>query len=290
MQNRREFLRNASLLLAGGLIAPHLLTSCGGGSSKNIGLQLYSLRSDVKDLGIKKVLEIVAKMGYKNLETAGYDGNGKIYGMDPTELKKICDDLGMKLLSAHLGHNMSDDINKDMAWWNTAIEAHSKAGMKYMVMPSCPINERASMDDLKRYFGDYFYQIGLASAGAGIQFGYHNHAHEFKKIDGKTIYDEMIKCSSPDHVFFEMDVYWVQRGGQDPVEYLKKYPNRYNLLHIKDETVIGKSGKLDFKSIFEQGYKNGIKDWFVEVERYDGTPQEDVQQSFEYLNKSAFVK
>ncbi len=291
MQNRREFLKSASLLLAGGMVAPHLLSSCGGNATKkNIGLQLYSLRDDINELGIKKVLEIVSKMGYVNLETAGYNGEGKIYDTDPTELKKICSDLGLKLMSAHLGHNMSDDINKDMAWWNTAIEAHNKAGMKYMVMPSCPINEKSTMDDLKKYYGDYFYQIGLAAAGAGIQFGYHNHAHEFKQIEGKTIYDAMLEYSSPDHVHFEMDVYWVQRGGQDPVAYLKKYPNRFNLLHIKDETVIGKSGKLDFESIFKQAYANGIKDWFVEVERYDGTPQEDVKQSFDFLNKAAYVK
>jgi sugar phosphate isomerase/epimerase len=89
---------------------------------------------------------------------------------------------------------------------------------------------------------------------------------------------------------FENDVFWTQEGGADPVEYLKKYPKRIKLLHIKDETVIGKSGKLDFKAIFEQFYANGGKDWYVEVERYDGTPQEDVQQSYEFLAKAAYVK
>ena len=88
MQNRRDFLRQAGLLLAGGLVAPQLLTSCGGKTktdaaqvatktAKNIGLQLYSLRDMVKNEGIQKVLETVSKMGYKNLETANYD-NGKI--------------------------------------------------------------------------------------------------------------------------------------------------------------------------------------------------------------------
>ena len=280
MQNRREFLKQASLLLAGGLVAPQLLTSCGGkGASsaasetakKHIGLQLYSLRDDINDLGIQKVLEIVSKMGYVNLETAGYSDDGKIYGLDPAEFKKICNDLGMKPTSAHLSHFIGDDMNKDLAWWNAAIEA-------------------ASMDDLKRYFSDYFYQIGLAAAGAGIKFGYHNHDYEFKQIEGQTIYDLMLENSSPDHIFFEMDVYWVKRGGKDPVEYLKKYPNRFPVLHIKDETAIGASGTIDFKPIFEQAYANGMKDWYVEVERYDGTPQEDVQKSYDFLNNAAYVK
>ena len=87
-----------------------------------------------------------------------------------------------------------------------------------------------------------------------------------------------------------MDVYWVKRCGQDPVEYLKKYPKRFPVLHIKDETAIGASGTIDFKPIFDQAYANGMKDWYVEVERYDGTPQEDVQKSYDFLNNAAFVK
>ena len=112
MQNRRNFLKQASLMLAGGLVAPQLLSSCGGKSgqaaatasesSKYIGLQLYSLRDLVKEEGIQKVLETAAKMGYKNLETASYD-NGKIYGLAPAEFKKMVNDLGMKCTSAHLG-------------------------------------------------------------------------------------------------------------------------------------------------------------------------------------------
>lgn len=107
MQNRRDFLKQASLLLAGGVVMPQLLSSCAGkaaaaDSSKYIGLQLYSLRDLVKEEGIQKVLETASKMGYKNLETAGYD-NGKVYGMAPAEFKKMVNDLGMKCTSAHLG-------------------------------------------------------------------------------------------------------------------------------------------------------------------------------------------
>lgn len=80
MQNRRDFLKQASMLLAGGLVAPRLLSSCAEKPKKHIGLQLYSLRDLVKDEGIQKVLETASEMGYTNLETAGYD-NGKIYGL-----------------------------------------------------------------------------------------------------------------------------------------------------------------------------------------------------------------
>jgi sugar phosphate isomerase/epimerase len=293
MQSRRDFLKAASLLVASGAVAPQLLSSCGGGKpSKYLGLQLYSLRGMVGDDGIRKVLETVAKMGYTHLEAASYN-NGKLYGMEPAELKKITDDLGLKLISSHLGHNMSDDHAADMAWWNKAVDTHAAAGMKYMVMPSAPVpiyGENATIDNAKR-FGDYFNEVALIVAGASMSFGYHNHNGEFtNKIDGKPVYDYMIEYTSPDHVSFQLDVYWIKKGGCDPVEYMKKYPKRINTLHIKDETAIGAQNTVDYKAVFEQAYAIGIKDWFVEVERYDTTPQEDVQKSADFLRNAAFVK
>ncbi|MDR0560021.1 MAG: sugar phosphate isomerase/epimerase [Prevotellaceae bacterium] len=292
MDNRRKFLKKASFALAGAVLAPNLLSSCGESvaAKKHIGLQLYSLRDDIKDLGIKKILETVAKMGYVNLEAAGY-GDGKLYGLAPAELKKIIDDLGMKITSSHLGRQISDDRDADMNWWNVAIEAHNAAGMKYMVMPWSPLQgEGATIDNVKRY-GEYFSQIGLLTAAASIKFGYHNHAFEFEnKIDGTPVYDLLVENTSPDHVLFQNDVYWTQKGGYNPVDYLKKYPKRIQLLHIKDEEAIGASGTMDFKTIFETAYANGVKDWYVEVERYIGTPQEDVKQSYDFLNKAEYVK
>ncbi len=306
MANRRDFLKQASMLVASGVIGGSILSSCGGSgtkgaatssapatpsaSKKRIGLQLYSLREDVSDLGIQKVLEIVAQMGYTNLETAGYN-DGKIYGIAPAEFKKMVDDLGMRVTSAHLGRNLSDNRNEDMNWWNKAVEAHAAAGMKYMIMPSSPLGgEGATMDNVKKY-GEYFNEIGLITAGASMTFGYHNHDFEFKsKINGTPIYDLLVENTSPDHVIFENDVYWTQVGGYNPVDYMKKYPKRIKVLHIKDEKAIGASGTMDFKAIFDQAYANGVKDWYVEVERYDGTPQEDVKKSYDFLAAADYVK
>ncbi len=300
MANRRDFLRQASMMVAGGVIGGSILSSCGGtgsgsktlskGPKKHIGLQLYSLREDVKDLGIQKVLEVVAQMGYVNLETAGYN-DGKIYGLAPAEFKKMVDDLGMRVTSAHLGRNLSDNRSEDMNWWNKAVEAHAAAGMKYMIMPSSPLGgEGATMDNIKKY-GEYFNEIGLITAGASMTFGYHNHDFEFKsKIDEVPVYDLLLEATSPDHVIFENDVFWTQKGGYNPVDYLKKYPKRIKVLHIKDEKAIGASGTMDFKAIFDQAYANGVKDWYVEVERYDGTPQEDVKKSYDFLAAADYVK
>lgn len=297
MQNRRDFIKRASLLLASGMVMPNFLYSRNNGISlqtglsKYIGLQLYSLRDMVKDAGIRKTLETVAQMGYNNLETAAYN-DGKIYGLEPAEFKKMVDDLGMKATSAHLGHELSGDYEADMAWWSKAIDAHNTAGFKYMIMPWAPLKgERATLDNIKRY-ADYFSEIGLKTAASSIRFGYHNHDFEFKgKIDGTPLYDLLMEHTSTDHVCFELDVYWAQKGGYDPVEYMKKYPKRIQLLHIKDETAIGVQNVVDYKAVFEQAYAAGvIKDWYAEIERYDGTPEEDVKKSYDFLAAADFVK
>jgi sugar phosphate isomerase/epimerase len=281
------------MAVAGGVLSSHLLSGCSGSAApkKHIGLQLYSLRDEIQTLGIQQVLGVVAKMGYVNLEAAGY-GDGKLYGLAPAELKKIVDDLGMKLTSSHLSRNISDNHDADLSWWQTALDAHAAAGMAYMIMPSSPLRgEGATLDNVKRY-GEYFSEIGQLTLGASIKFGYHNHNFEFEnKIDEVPVYDLLLENTSPDHVLFQNDVYWTQRGGYSPVEYLKKYPKRIQVLHIKDEEAIGASGTMDFKAIFDQAYANGvIKDWYVEVERYTGTPQEDVQKSYEFLANAEYVK
>ncbi len=305
MQNRRSFLKQAGLLLAGGLVAPQLLTSCGGkantnavqavsktvsNATKNIGLQLYSLRDMINNEGIQKVLEVVAKMGYKNLEHANYD-NGKIYGLTPSDFKKRVEDLGMKCTSAHLGQAYSKEkASEVMSWWDQAIEAHRELGVKFMIQPWMPTDENTTLGDIKMYC-DYFSQVGRKAKAAGIIFGYHNHDFEFRKIDNQLIYDVMLDNVDKDCVSFEMDVYWTQHGGGDPVAYLQARPEQFKAIHIKDEKEIGASGKMNFEPIFNQMYANGIENWYVEVEQYtNNDPVASVQQSFDFLNNAEYVK
>lgn len=293
MQNRRDFLKRASMMLAGGIVAPQLL-SAGNmeatQATKRIGLQLYSLRDLVKDEGIQAVLEAASKMGYTNLETAGYN-NGKIYGMAPAEFKKMCNDLGMKCTSAHLGQEYTKEKQAEvMSWWDQAIDAHNELGVKYMVQPWMPVNDQTTLDDLKMYC-DYFNTVGYKTAAASIAFGYHNHDFEFKKIGDQIIYDYLLDNVSPNHVFFQMDVYWVKQAGFDPVAYMKTRPKQFKTIHIKDDKEIGASGKIDFKPIFDQMYANKVKDWYVEVEEYtDDDPVASCQQSIDFLNKADYVK
>jgi sugar phosphate isomerase/epimerase len=258
---------------------------------KEIGLQLYSLRDDIKTQGIEKVLEQVAQMGYTKLELAGYK-NGLIYGKKPLQFKKMAKKNGLKITSTHVARKLTKNPEADMEFWTGAIEAHAAIGVKYIIMPAYPFNKKkpVTMDDVVKVC-EYFNKVGKMVADAGMQFGFHNHAHEFtNKIDGTPLYDLMIEKLDPKYVFLQMDVYWVQEGGYDPVEYLEKYAGRFPVLHIKDKEVIGASGKMDFKAIFKAAYKQGMVDYYVEVEEYTNTPMEDVKLSCDFLNTAKYVK
>jgi sugar phosphate isomerase/epimerase len=279
------------MVVAGSMIGANLVSAAlpKKNKKKKIGLQLYSVRDDMGKDPVS-TLQKVAAMGYYSLETASYDDKtGKIYGEPSGDFKKRVEDLGMRLNSCHLGGpNYTKETHAAaMDWWKKAIEDHAKTGMKFMIKPGMRWPDK--LDELKLQM-DYFNMIGDLVSASGMQFGFHNHNHEFTKIEDKVIYDFMIDNTDPKNVCFEMDVYWVMKGGCSPVEYMKKYPNRIKLLHIKDEKEIGASGLLDFKAIFEEGYAIGMKDYFVEVERYDFEPVVSVQKSYDFLAQASYVK
>ena len=274
--DRREFLKRSVLLTAGAVVGSRLLAE--GTFSKTphkiVGLQLYSLRDAMKK-DVPGTLKKTAKMGYQTLETAGY-GDGKLYGYAPAEFRKMCEDLGMQVMGAHLGRSYTKETDAEvMDWWKQALDAQAEAGCSYAVQASYPIGEK--LDDIKLYC-DYFNQVGAEAKKRGLRFGYHNHAKEFEKREGEVIYDYMVANTDPTNVMFELDVYWAQKGGVNPVDYIRKYAGRIPLLHIKDEQAIGESGTMDFKSIFDAAYDSGLESYFVEVERYGRTPEKDVAE------------
>jgi len=255
--------------------------------TKKMGLQLYSVRSDIgKDL--QGTLKAVADMGYKQAELASY-GNGKFYNTDPKAFRKMVKGYGMKIISSHIGRGLNKEkYDEDMAWWDEAIKAHKAAGIKYMVMPSPP-NRMRTMEDLQDMCM-YLNDIGARCKAAGIKFGYHNHSQEFTKVGDVVPYEYFLVNTDPKLVIFQLDVYWAQRGGYDPATLILKHPSRIRMLHIKDEKEIGASGYMNFKAIYDAAYSTGIRVFTVEQEAYSGPVFESVKASFDYLNNASYVK
>ncbi|MFA5533239.1 MAG: TIM barrel protein [Mariniphaga sp.] len=266
-----------------------VFAGCNPPKEKYIGLQLWSVREDMKKDAATTIAKI-GEMGYKFVEPAGYN-DGKFYGLSPADFKQLCETNGIQILSSHTGHHLPDSANWDatMAWWDQCIDAHLAAGAKYIVKPSMGKTGYSSLEGLKRTC-EYFNQVGEKCNAKGIRFGYHNHSNEFTTVlEGKPVYDWMLELTDPEKVMFQLDLYWIVVGGKDPLDYFDRYPGRFELWHLKDEKELGESGKMDFESIFAQRQKSGAKYGIVEVEKYNFEPLESCRISLEFLKNAPYV-
>jgi sugar phosphate isomerase/epimerase len=309
METKRDFLKKLGLITVGGMVGgsmSQVMASETKGNlfapKKSIGLQIYSLgkefTSDVPN-GLKKV----AQIGYSTMEAAGYN-DGKLYGLEMAEFKKMADAAGVKVTGSHVNPPVRKYSKENMGeiadFWKKTVDAHLKCSVKTVVQPGMPSIE--SNDDAA-IVCEVFNKAGEIAKNAGIKWGYHNHSGEFQKavkeedkgkrgVQGDVIYDLLLKGTDPKLVFFEMDVYWTVMGQNDPLDYFEKYAGRFPILHIKDRSILGKSGMMNFENIFTKAYQNGLDEFYVELEgiRQGMTQFEGVKLCFDYLNNASFVK
>ncbi|MCD8078928.1 MAG: sugar phosphate isomerase/epimerase [Bacteroides sp.] len=266
---------------------------------KEIAIQLYSVRDLIGSYGRQTgtdyttVLKLLAEMGYTGVEAASYS-DGKFYDRTPEQFRKDVEEAGLQVLSSHCTKPLtpeelaSGDFTGSLKWWDECIAAHKAAGMTYIVTPWLDVP--ATVKDLKTYC-DYYNEIGRRCKAQGLKYGYHNHAHEFQKVeDSVMMLDYMLEHTDPEYVFFEMDVYWVMYGRQSPVDYFHKYPGRFTVLHIKDHREIGQSGMVGFDAIFKNAGTAGVRHIVVEVERYTHSVEESIRESIGYLLEAPFVQ
>ena len=265
---------------------------------KDIGVQLYSLREMIGNpekyaQNHEEVFKALAEYGYTSVEAASYN-EGKFYGVAPKQFKADVEAAGLKVLSSHVGRGLSDeelksgDFSAPLEWWKECIAAHKAAGMEYIVVPAMRTPE--TLEGLGVYC-NYYNQIGALCKENGIKFGYHNHSFEFRKVEDQVMLDYMIANTDPEMVFFQMDVYWTVRGASSPVEYFKKYPGRFKMLHIKDHREIGQSGMVGFDAIFANTDIAGTNDLIVEIEAFtNGDWRESMKMCADYLLGASFVK
>lgn len=248
---------------------------------KHIGIATYSVKGLESD--IEGTFKTLSDAGYVTMEISNYNAaNGTVAGYKPADYAALAGKYGLKIISSHARAKFDvKDVDGTVDAWAKIFDDHRLLGCSYVVFP---MNMWAGNFDVLKQECDLMNQIGEEANKRGIKFGYHNHHMEFATIAGtdQMYEDYLIANTDPEKVFFQMDVYWVTQGGQDPVAYLKKYPNRFKTLHIKDDYVIGESGKIDYKAIFTQFYKNGHKDWFVEIE--DKMTPEQREQSKAMMN------
>ena len=264
------------------------LMACNGAQQdeKYIGIQLWSVRGDMNE-DPEGTLARLGEMGYSFIEAAGYS-NGKFYGMEPEDFRDLVESKGMDFLSSHVMLAIEDlDHEQVMEWWEQCIDAHSKAGVKYVVQAAMGGAAAQDMGVLNRYIR-MFNNVGEMARDEGMILGFHNHAVEFETIDGVVILEHMIENTDPEYVFFQPDLYWFYKGGADPTEYFEKYPGRFEVWHVKDYAELGQSGEMDFDRIFTKDKTSGRKHIVVEVEQYNFEPLTSVSISLDYLLNADF--
>ena len=278
---------NSSTGMAGNDTAGVVDSISNGGANtvanNNFGIQLYTLRDDMPKDPVG-VIRQLASFGYKQIES--YEGEkGIFWGMKNTEFKKLMDELGMEIVSAHC------DINKDFE--RKAAEA-AEIGMKYLICPY--LGPQKKMDDYKK-FADTFNQRGEVCKKNGIRFAYHNHDYSFVPLEGQLPQDVMMQGTNKDTVDYEMDIYWVVTAGQDPIKWFDKYPGRFTLCHVKDRkkdasssdkdaSVVVGTGSIDFKTILKDASSKGMRYYIIEQEKYEGTtPLEAAKADAAYMKE-----
>jgi sugar phosphate isomerase/epimerase len=278
-----------NLLLICLFCCPFFLNSCNKVEKRPIGLQLYSVRDDMQK-DPSGTIEKLGKIGYKFVEGYGYE-HRKLFGMEPAKFKELVEKNGMTLMGSHTGANMPDSANwsKLMAWWDTCIADHKAAGVKWLIQTWIDSLSYTSLAHLKKQC-EYFNAVGEKCKAAGLMFGYHNENTEFKEVEGQKVLDFMIRNVDSTKVFFQLDVWNMTTAAQNPVAYIKKFPGKFMIWHVKDSTELGVSGKIDLKALFENADLSGVKYYVVEQEAYSTTPLDGVQKDFEYMKKSPFVK
>jgi sugar phosphate isomerase/epimerase len=277
-----------------------------------IGVQMMMLKGKVEELGVYETMRKLNELGYHAVEVSQIPMTAE----NVAELKRASTDFNIKIaaLSAGLdpilpgapGETLTSDFDKIVSDCKTLDCQFLRIGMM-------PLN---IMDDKKKImeFIDRAEVMAERLAEHGIELYYHTHHLEFQKFDGEYLLD-LIK-NNTSKLGFELDVHWIQRAGENPVEFIKQYAGRISLLHLKDYRIgqmdlsdvdfkdMGKffsiftntiefaevgEGNLDMKAIIEAGLESGSEYFLVEQDdTYGRDPFDCLKISAENLRKIGY--
>ncbi|WP_019004907.1 sugar phosphate isomerase/epimerase family protein [Cohnella laeviribosi] len=254
-------------------------------SKPQLGIQLYSVR-DRSERDFLGTIREVAEIGYRNVELAG------TFGFSAREVRRALDDAGLNAPSAHIGlpFKEPDKVGEHL---KQQIEYALELGLKRFIVPSFPLAEEPTEDDVAK-FAAAIQEAAETVTKAGLQFGYHNHAFEFKTVGGKPVIDHLLERVAPELLFAEFDLGWVKVGGQDPAAYVRKYAGRVPVVHAKDfkedgvDTEIGR-GTVDWDSALAACEEAGVEYVIIEQERYDVSSLESAKLNFAWFKNRGYV-
>ncbi len=295
--SRRTFIKSGAALIAAAAVMPGEVLAAKKGKKGIIGVQLYSIRDDMRKDPLGS-LKKVAAMGYEYVEHANYVDR-KFYGYKPQEFRKVLDDLGLKMISGHtvMGRQHWDEARNDFSdSWKYTVDDAAVLGQKYVVSPSMDNSMRSKYDDFMHYM-EIFNKCGELCKKQGMKFGYHNHDFEFsEKLNDEKLFDIMMRTMDPDKVVVQLDMGNLYNGGAVALDVVRQYPGRFENLHVKDEiaasegsdkyesTIIGK-GIVNAREVIDLATKiGGTEVYIIEQESYQGkTPMECIEEDLKVM-------
>ena len=233
-----------------------------------IGIAPYTFRRSFPN-GVAETLDTIQNMGFTEIEGGGNN-------MDPQEYKKLCDDRGLSIPSMGAGYEQLTTNLPEI------IERAKVYGSKYIMCAWIPHETgNFSKADMDKAIED-FNRVGKELHEHGLTLSYHTHGYEFVDYNGGTLFDYMMENTDPEYVSYEMDIFWVHFGGGDPVALLRKYPDRFKMLHVKDmqkgiekdhtgltdpehDVTLG-TGQVDIEGVIRAAKDIGIEHYFIEDE------------------------
>jgi sugar phosphate isomerase/epimerase len=219
---------------------------------ERLGVQLYTVRSEMEK-SVERTLARVSQIGYREVEFAGY------FDQPPSRIATILTQHNLTAPSVHVG---ADVLRATPA---RVFDIAEELGHRYVTVPSLDNQERTP--DGYRRLAEEFNRWGEAAAKRRMTFAFHNHEYEFLPVGDTTGYDILLSRTDPALVKFQIDLFWMTKAGKQPIDYLRRDPARFPMVHVKDMASDGSmvdvgAGRLDFRSIFEAG--TAIRHFFVE--------------------------
>ena len=250
---------------------------------KRIGIQLYSLR-DAAKVDLDRTLGDIAAIGYKDVEMLMSMGN---FGSSPAQVRAMLDKHGLRAPSTHMG-------TRELAAMDKAMDEAAIIGHKYLFLADTPGELRKSLDGF-RSWADQLNKAGEQARKRDLWVGFHDEADDFVTLDGQMGYDVLMQRTDPSLVRAQLDIGNAAVGGVNPLDYMKKYGDRYVSFHIKDAAAIHAphdidlgTGIVDVKGILSRVKDIDDKLVYIEQETYPGAPIDSVRRDYQYLSALSF--
>ena len=280
--SRRNFVTGTGTALATAALSPRAAQALFRRAKLDrIGVELYTVRSEMaKDVGA--TLARVAKIGYKEVEFAGY------FNWEPAKLRATLDENRLTAPSVHAAIEI---LERD---FGAAAAAAKTIGHETLIVPSLNTRALTTLDSWKA-IAVRFNALGAKAHDAGLRFAFHNHAVEPALLNGFRPFDILLGETDPKLVDFQMDLYWMIKAGGDPLAYFESNPGRFTSVHVKDATAAPElamrdvgAGAIDWKKIFARRDRAGIKHFLVEHDAPTPDPFTSIAASYNYLATLTF--